>query len=168
MIKYQFFPKSNRIPSHLTSVINVFQEKTEFIDSSRNKLKSNEVLFTIAQDLENIGYKVEKSKRLEDKILVPVLFGLNGILEKSFEADAYNEKESTVIEVEAGRGVLNNQFLKDLFQACMMNDVWYLVTAVRNSYLKNDDFKTVITFYEALYASGRLELPLKGLLVIGY
>lgn len=168
MIKYQFFPKSNRIPSHLTSVINVFQEKTEFIDSSRNKLKSNEVLSTIAYDLENIGYKVEKSKKLEDKILVPVLFGLNGILEKSFEADAYNEKENTVIEVEAGRGVLNNQFLKDLFQACMMNDVWYLVTAVRNNYLKNDDFKTVITFYEALYASGRLELPLKGLLVIGY
>ena len=168
MIKYQFFPKSNRIPSHLTSVINVFQEKTEFIDSSRNKLKSNEVLSTIAYDLENIGYKVEKSKKLEDKILVPVLFGLNGILEKYFEADAYNEKENTVIEVEAGRGVLNNQFLKDLFQACMMNDVWYLVTAVRNNYLKNDDFKTVITFYEALYASGRLELPLKGLLVIGY
>lgn len=50
----------------------------------------------------------------------------------------------------------------------MMNDVYYLVTAVRNEYLKRDDFKTVTTFYEVLYASGRLNLPLKGLLVIGY
>jgi hypothetical protein len=168
MIRWQFFPKSNRLPTHLASVINIFQEKTEFIDSSRNNLKSNDVLSTIALDLENLGYMVEKSKKSQDKIFVPVLFGLNGKLEKYFEADAYNEKENTVIEVEAGRGVLNNQFLKDLFQACMMNDVCYLVTAVRNIYLKNDDFKTVIAFYEALYASGRLNLPLKGLLVIGY
>lgn len=29
---------------------------------------------------------------------------------------------------------MNNQFLKDLFQACMMQDVDYLVIAVRNEY----------------------------------
>ena len=42
------------------------------------------------------------------------LFGKNGKLEKSFEADALNTSRKTVLEVEAGRGVTNHQFLKDL------------------------------------------------------
>ena len=73
-----------------------------------------------------------------------------------------------VVEVEAGRGVLNNQFLKDLFQACMMRDVEYLGIAVRHIYKGNADFEQVVTFFETLYASNRLQLPLKGILVIGY
>lgn len=103
-----------------------------------------------------------------DKIRVPVLFGRNGVVEKSFEADAWHEKEKMVVEVEAGRGYLNNQFLKDLFQACMMHDVEYCGIAVRNRYLDSNDFENVLAFFETLYASNRLRLPLKGLLVVGY
>lgn len=47
---------------------------------------------------------------------------LNGKLDKSFEADALHKELGFVLEVEAGRGVTNNQFLKDLFQACMMSN----------------------------------------------
>lgn len=95
-------------------------------------IKENEVLSICKDGLKNIGYIVESK---EDGIIkIPVLFGINNTLEKSFRADAYNENEKTVIEVEAGRGVMNNQFLKDLFQACMMQDVDYLVIAVRNEY----------------------------------
>jgi hypothetical protein len=38
------------------------------------------------------------------------------------------------IEVEAGRAVDNNQFLKDIFQACMMFAVDYLILGVKNYY----------------------------------
>lgn len=89
-------------------------------------------------------------------------------MEKAFDADGYNSDTRTVIEVEAGRGVLNNQFLKDLFQACMMHEVDNLVIAVRNIYKNNEDFNVVVTFFETLYASGRLQLPLKNILIIGY
>lgn len=116
----------------------------------------------------SIGFSVEKSKLLEDRIKVPVLFGRNGKLEKSFEADAFDTQYRTVLEIEAGRGVTNYQFLKDLFQACMMYNINYLVTAVRNIYRKSQDFNKVIAFYDTLYASKRLNLPLKGLLIIGY
>lgn len=78
-----------------------------------------------------MGYRVEKSKKKEDLIEVPLLFGRNNKLEKSFYADAYNEYEKSVIEVEVGRGVLNNQFLKDLFQVCMMQDINFLTIAIR-------------------------------------
>ena len=97
-----------------------------------------------------------------------MLFGRNGKIEKSFEADAYNDKYGYVIEVEAGRGVTNYQFLKDFFEACTMSNVQQLCIAVRNVYRSSDDFEKVCRFFEALYASNRLIVPLSGILIIGY
>ena len=129
---------------------------------------SNEVLAKICKDLQAIGFQVETGKTANAKIKIPVLFGANGKVEKSFEADGYDAANKVVIEVEAGRGVTNHQFLKDLFQACVMQDVDYLVIAVRNDYRGSDDYSKVITFLETLYASQRLKLPLTGVLIIGY
>lgn len=167
-IQWQFFPKSKIIPNHLKEVVIVFENNSRDISSDEFTYASNDVLEKIAPHLELINYKVEKSKKSNDKIKVPVLFGPNGKLEKYFDADGYNENTKTVIEVEAGRAVTNYQFLKDLFQACMMYEVNFLVIAVRKTYSKNQDFKTVITFFDTLYASGRLRLPLEGILIIGY
>ena len=107
-------------------------------------------------------------KSAEEKIKIPVLYGANGKIEKVFEADAYHPLEKTVIEVEAGRAVTNYQFLKDLFQACVMQNVDFLVIAIRQDYRGSDDFSKVTMFIETIYASNRLVLPLKGVLIIGY
>jgi hypothetical protein len=121
-----------------------------------------------------IGYEVERGKRKSEKISRPVLFGPNGSVQKSFEVDAFEPVTGTILEVEAGRGVANHQFLKDFFEACAIQDANYLVIAVLNSYKPksskngNRDFETVVTFFDTLFASGRLALPLKGILVIGY
>ncbi|MFR9289308.1 MAG: hypothetical protein ACLVL6_06060 [Clostridium paraputrificum] len=178
MINFQYYPKSNMITNNLRNIINVFEQNYDKISSVNNKTnKSNEVLSICKEGLKEIGYRVESKE--DGVIQVPVLFGRNNTLEKSFRADAYNEDEKTVIEVEAGRGVMNNQFLKDLFQACMMQDVDYLVIAVRNEYKTksgnevvkvrtNYDFEEVCKFFDALYSTERLKLPLKGILIIGY
>jgi hypothetical protein len=168
MISWQYFPKSDKIPSHLQKTIEVFTKNISQCHSVDFQLGSDEVLVIMRNDLEKLGYTVEKGKKGTDKIKVPVLFGLNGSLEKSFDADAFDLTTKTVLEVEAGRAVTNYQFLKDLFQACMMHEVSYLVIAVRKTYRGNPDFQKVITFFETLYASGRLNLPLSGILVIGY
>ena len=78
-------------------------------------------------------------------------------IDKSFNADALSGNKKIVIEVEAGRAVDNNQFLKDIFQACMMFEVEYLVIAVRNNYRGADDFSKIFTFLETLYISNRLQ-----------
>ena len=122
----------------------------------------------VADQLALIGFQVEKGKQAGDRIPVPVLFGMNGKLEKHFDADAYHEADGFVIEVDAGRGVLNNQFLKDLFQACKMHDVKYLAVAVRNNYKGRRDFDEVVRFFDTLYSSNRLKLPLEGVLLVGY
>jgi hypothetical protein len=149
-------------------IVEVFEQVVEQIDSAKHELDSNSVLARVAPLLREGGFTVEAGKRKADKINIPVLFGLNGKPEKSFDADAYHEGEGFVLEVEAGRGVVNNQFLKDLFQACMMHNVRYLAIAIRNLYRGSNDFERVTRFMDTLYASGRIKLPLKGILILGY
>ena len=166
-LNWQFFLRSDKVPSHLNDVVKSFDKHINEIASHNHSYNSIEVLELLRIDLEEIGYQIEKSKKASDKIKFPVLFERNEALEKSFDADGFNKETKTVIEVEAGRGVTNYQFLKDLFQACMMHDVLYLVVAVRNVYAGKKDFEVVNTFFETLYASNRISLPLKVILIIG-
>ena len=168
MINWASYPKSRRPPLMAHKIVSVFEKMSKNIDSHNHDLSSNQVLELLSDGLREIGFAVESGKKKEDRIDVPVLFGHCGRTEKAFQTDAYNEREGIIVEVEAGRGVLNYQFLKDLFQACMMAEVKYAALAVRNMYKKNKDYVTVISFFETLYASNRLQLPLEGVLIIGY
>jgi hypothetical protein len=168
MTDWQYYPKSNAVPEHLYKMVSVFKQNEEYIDSSKHKHNSNAVLSYLKNNLQSIGFTVEKGKKAEERIKIPVLFGRKGQLEKYFEVDAFQKETGTVLEVEAGRAVDNNQFLKDLFEACVMQKVDYLAIAVRMTYRRQSDFGTVITYFDALYASDRLNLPLKGVLIIGY
>ena len=169
MINWMYFPKNKKPDSISEQIVEAFESIATDIDSSTHaKQESNEVLAKMCFRLEAIGFMVEKSKKKEDLINVPVLFGVNGKVEKSFEADAYLESAQYVVEVEAGRAVVNYQFLKDFFEACTMNEVDKLCIAVRNVYRGADDFAKVCTFFDSLYSSGRLGIPLSGVLIVGY
>ena len=168
MIKYQFFPRSRGVTQEIQDIINSFKAVETQIDSETSELKSNEVLQIVRPHLEKLQYIVETGKGVNEKIDVPVLFGQDNKIDKSFYADALSADGRIVVEVEAGRATENNQFLKDLFEACMMFDVEYLVLAVRNVYRTHYDFDRVYSFLETLYISNRLHLPLKGVLLIGY
>lgn len=168
MVKYQFFPRSRGVNKEIQDVINSFKAVEAEIESETKELKSNEVLHKVKPYLEELGYTVETGKSTTEKIDVPVLFGQDNKIDKSFYADALSADGRIVIEVEAGRATENNQFLKDLFEACMMFDVEYLVLAVRNVYRTHYDFDRVFSFLETLYISNRLHLPLKGILLLGY
>lgn len=171
MINWNYFPRSTACPRELRGVIEAFMAVENLIDSETHlKQESNEVLAHVTKDLLEMGFDVETSKKGADKIFVPVLFGTNGKVEKRFDADAWHRDLGIVLEVEAGRALTNNQFLKDLFQASMMHDVDYCAIAVRNIYQSGNskDFDKISTFIETMYASDRLRLPLKGILIIGY
>ena len=149
-------------------VIECFKAVESDIDSTMNNLVSNKVLAKVRPYLEKQGYRVEIGKSTEEKIDVPVLFGRDNIIDKCFYTDALSKDGRIVVEVEAGQATENHRFLKDIFEACMMFEVEYLVLAVRNIYRTHDDFTRIYTFLETLYISGRLQLPLKGILLIGY
>ncbi|KXK00436.1 MAG: hypothetical protein UZ17_ACD001002192 [Acidobacteria bacterium OLB17] len=168
MIKFQLFPRSLGITPEIRRLIDCFEAVEGDITSATKNLTSNKVLEKVRNGLESIGFQVESGKSTQKRIAIPVLFGLNSKPDKYFNADAVSSDGRIVLEVEAGRAVVNNQFLKDIFQACMMFEVEYLAIAVRNDYRGNDDFKRIFTFLETLYISNRLKLPLKGILLIGY
>ena len=175
MINFQFFPRSHGVTPQIRDIINCFKR----VDGERDEnehLKSNEMLALVRPHLEALHFNVESGKAADEQIYVPVLFSENDQVDKFFAADALSEDHKIVIEVEAGRAVRNNQFLKDIFQACMMYEVEYLVLAVLNEYpyktngkqIIGRDYQYVKTFLETLYVSNRLQLPLKGILLIGY
>ena len=168
MIRYQFFPRSVGINEQIQKIIDCFKAVDDQICSPEHTLSSNEVLTILRKMLLAVPMQVERGKTKGSKIPVPVLFGLNNKIDQHFDADALSSDGKIVLEVEAGRAVDNYQFLKDIFQACMMYGVEYLVLAVRNDYRKHDDFKKIYSFLETLYISNRLHLPLKGILLVGY
>lgn len=168
MIQYQFFPRSRGLTDEMRQIVDCFNVVNDRISSESNDLVSNDVLAVLRPHLEQIGFTVETGKSKDAKIDVPVLFGVDNRIDKSFYADALSKDGRIVIEVEAGRAVVNNQFLKDIFEACMMFEVEYLILAVRNLYLSSKDFEKCYNFLETLYISNRLQLPLKGILLIGY
>ena len=169
MINWVYFPKSSLPPEFGLHIVAIFEELGDVIDSNtRTEQHSDAVMARPRPSLEKLGFRVEKGKSSDDKIIVPVLFGRKGKVLKCFNADAHAASKGWVLEVEAGRAVDNNQFLKDIFQACMMHDVLHLAIAVRNKYRKSDDFTKIESYLETLYVSGRLQLPLKGILLIGY
>ena len=75
--------------------------------------------------------------------------------------------------VEAGQATINYKFLKDFYEACLMDDIDYLCIAVCNEYKYGTnqhsfDFKKVTEFFDAMYMSNRVSIPLKGILIVGY
>ena len=81
-IQYQYFPKNQLLPEILRQVVDIFIAQEHLISSQTNLLHSNDILHILSEPLMALGFKVEVSKRLEDKIRIPVLFGRNGKMEK--------------------------------------------------------------------------------------
>jgi len=88
MIQYQFFPRSQGITDEIKNIIESFKSVENEIDSKTKELKSNDVLNMVRPFLEKNSFTVETGKGKNDKIDVPVLFGKNNNVDKSFYADA--------------------------------------------------------------------------------
>lgn len=168
MIQFQFYPRSVGMIEPITSVVECFKNADDQICSPKHNLSSDGVLKIVRPHLEIAGFRVEQGKNRDQKIKVPVLFGLNNTIDKYFDADAISADGRIVVEIEAGRALDNYQFLKDIFQASLMYGVEYLVIAVRNDYRGTNTFARIAVFLETLYVSNRIQLPLRGILLIGY
>lgn len=176
MTEWQYYPRSSVLPLHLSDLLHAMEQGFVSVSKSPKALNSNQVLEELRPHMELLGYEVEQSVAPKVKVSRPVLFGQNGVVEKSFEVDAFHAPTGTVVEIEAGQGVINYKFLKDFFECLCIQDAEYLVIGVLNEYKPpskkgtggNKDFSTVVTFFDSLYASQRFQMPLKGLLIVGY
>lgn len=102
MVRYQFFPRSQGIVQAMQDVLDCFVSADSSISSAQHELNSNDVLAVLRPHLESLGFKVESGKSADQKIGVPVLFGLNNPIDKSFNADAARAT-STIVPLPPSR-----------------------------------------------------------------
>lgn len=126
--------------------------------SVSDRYDSNSVLRELRNDLMSIGFTVEGEKRIKLNHYYP---------------DAYSFAAKYVVEVEAARGYLGNQFLKDYFKACHSENVEYLCIIVRNRYdygkkRHSDNYRLITEKWFDVFLGKNHTDGLKGLLVIGY
>jgi hypothetical protein len=168
-MEYIYFPLNESIPENFNNLIEIFSSNHKIInsinDDNENRRNSDAVLKVLAPQLESVGYLVEKSKKSDDKI---AFVYKDDTVSLTFEADAFHKEHKIAIEVEAGRAWDNKQFLKDIFEACLIDDIEYMVVAVRLLYRGRNDFDKVSSWLRAIYSSKKITLSFKGLLLIGY
>jgi hypothetical protein len=170
---WKFYPSRSPAPPWVTGVLEAFAGAADGIDSrTRTGVSSDAVLAAILPGLVEVGFDVEASKAKADKITRPVLFGENGAVLVSYDVDAYQPTDKVVLEVEAGRGAASNADYRDLVRASLMVDVSYLVLAMMLTYSGGGhtirSYEVARSRLDAIFASDRLSLPLKGVLLVGY
>ena len=180
-IAWSYFPKTDPIPNELEEIIGVFEKNFKEIDTVKDeekitkgvkeikdRLQSDDILKIVEKDFLDLNFKIETDKKKSNKIRVPVLFGHQGKTAQAFEVDGWHEENKVVLEIERGRAFANNQFLKDIFEVSVMVNVDYLVLAVSNLYKGSNDFEKICVWLETIYATNRIKLSLKGILLVGY
>ena len=172
--RWRFYPYSTQPPRWTTGVVKAFADAQPVLDSRRQHgVSSDQALGHLRPALEEQGFTVESGRRKIEKILRPVLFGEGGRPVVSYEVDAYHPLERVAVEVEAGRGAANNADYRDIIRASLMVDADYLVMAMMLRYSSGQasvtkSYEVTANRIDAIYASDRLRLPLKGILLIGY
>lgn len=105
-----------------------------------------------------------------------MLFGEYGQEDMAYEVDAFHPVLGIALEVEAGRGARGNAVYRDLIQTSLLVDAEFLALAVQVTYRHKSGGKDIVVqsyrdtmnLLDAIYASSRLSLPLKGVLLVGY
>lgn len=172
-----FYPTRTGAPPWVEPFLGVVRNARHLIDSRTiTGLTSNKVLASLAPDLAKLGYTVEAGQTKEGRIRRPVLFGEQGRERVAYHVDAVHDGLGVVVEVEAGRGARGNAVYRDLVRSSLIVNARYLALGVMLSYRHQSGGNTVVVqsyvetrdVIDAVYASGRLQLPFDGLLLFGY
>lgn len=123
-----------------------------------------------------MGYEVESGKSTGQTLLRPVLFGDEGGQRVQYEIDAFHPGLGIAVEVEAGRGAMSNAIHRDLIRTSLMVDAEFLALVVMLDYRSTTkgrpasapSYLRARDLLDAIYASGRLQLPFQGVLLVGY
>jgi hypothetical protein len=165
-------------PPWIGEFIGVVAAARPLIDTAQVAgLTSNKVLESLRPGLERLNYKVE-DRGTRTKLYRPVLFGDEGAAQVAYNVDAVHDELGVVVEIEAGRGARGNALYRDLIRASLIVNAKVLVIGVMRTYRhQNIKKKTTVAVegyaeakraVDAVYASGRLQLPFEGLLLFGY
>ena len=170
---WKFYPSRSQEPEWVIDVVAVFSAAGPRINSTTGQgVTSDTALAVLRPALVALGFEIEASKTKAGKIRRPVLFGEMGRPLVAYEVDGFHPEHGIVLEVEAGRGAAGNADYRDLIRTSLIVDANYLILGMMIEYRTG---KMIMRSYEhtreqidAIYASERLKLPFKGVLLVGY
>jgi hypothetical protein len=173
---WKFYPPRIRPPSWVEEVVQAFEQVVDQIDTRHISSTSDAALAALRPGLLALGFEVEAGKRKAEKLRRPVLFGEQGSEDLAYEVDAFHSGEGIALEVDAGRGARGNAVYRDLIQTSLLVDARFLALAVQVEYRHSTSGRPVVVqsyrdtrnLLDAIYASNRLQLPLEGILLLGY
>jgi hypothetical protein len=172
-----YFPAHQEPPDWVDSFVGIVAScRTKIESRSVSSLTSDHVLSILRPGLVGLGYKVEAGKHRVERIRRPVLFGDRGQERVAYEVDAVHDELGILVEVEAGRGARGNAVYRDLVRTSLIVGARFLILGVMQEYRHKSGGKAVaVESYrdakdqiDAIYASGRLQLPFSGVLLFGY
>jgi hypothetical protein len=171
--QWSYFPSHQPAPDWACEFLEVVAKAQAEVDSEKvDGLTSDVVLAHLRPGLEKLGYLVELSKRRDDKIRRPVLFGEQGIERVAYEVDAVHDELGILVEVEAGRGAMGNAVYRDLVRSSLIVGARYFILCLMRSYRyaggATQSYRDAKDLLDAIYSSGRLAFPFEGILLIGY
>lgn len=170
---WSYFPRNERPAAWVDSFVQVVKgvETTISTVKAKTGLSSDDVLKELSPGLTALGYAVESGKTKAAKISRPVLFGENGVAEVSYEIDGFHDQLGVAVEVEAGRGAANNADYRDLVRTSLILDANFLAMLMPITYRSTTSiqaYSKARAQLDAIYASSRLKLPFRGVLLVGY
>jgi len=184
-VVWTHFPKDRAPDSTVMQIVDAFTDNLKTINSEKfgksgsntkkSKLTSDYVLAEITPRLKEIsGMKVEEivdGKKIS--VNIPVLYGDNGKVKKSYNPDGWHEGHGILLEVEAGMMIISNKtHLEDLIKAIQIPNVKHFVVAGANTWdyrgQKKEPYARMVTDFTSFYESARVILPFETLTVIGY
>jgi hypothetical protein len=170
---WKYYPSRSPAPEWVAGVVAAFATAGASIDSRANHgITSDAALAILRPSLVALGFEIEASKAKVDKIWRPVLFGELGRPLVSYEVDGFHPHHGIVLEVEAGRGAAGNADYRDLIRTSLVVDVDYLILGMMLEYktgkMTMRSYDRTREQIDAIYASERLTLPFKGILLVGY
>lgn len=175
--RWQYFPSYSQPPRWVADFVDAVAGSRTHLDSTQvTGLTSDAALRALSDRLQELGYEVETGKKASEKIRRPVLFGEDGIERVSYEIDAFHDDLGIAVEVEAGRGARGNAVYRDLIRTSLIVGARFLVLGVMNEYHHMSGGRPVVVrsfdeareLLDAVFASGRLQLPFEGVLLFGY
>lgn len=171
---WSYFPRRTEAPGWVHDFIGVVSHSQSEIESYlHKKLESDEILAALRPRLIEEGWQIETGKKKADKISRPVLFGDGGVSKVNYEIDGWHPLHKVVLEIESGRGWQGNAFYRDLIRTSLIQGADYLAVGLRTSYSyanikSQNDYVKARDQMDAIFASGRLQLPFEGILIFGW
>jgi len=166
-------------------IVEAFKANLKSIDSEKfgksgtnkekSKLTSDFVLAEVTFKLKEInGMRVEENvdgKKVS--VNIPVLYGDNGKVMKSYNPDAWHEEHGILLEVEAGMMIISNKtHLEDLIKAIQIPNIKHFVIAGARTWKykeqKREPYGKMVTDFTSFYESTRVILPFETLTIIGF